>query len=59
MTSEAAAPAPEAHPVAAEAPGAQSVEVRVSEAELVPGEVTVIMSLALDLAQSQRQRKAS
>ena len=47
MTSEATAPAPEA--VAAEPPGTQSVEVWVSEAELVPGEVAVIMSLALDL----------
>ena len=48
VTSEAAAP--QAHAVAAEAPGAECVEVRVSEAKLLPGEVAVVMPLALDLA---------
>ena len=48
VTSEAATP--QAHAVAAEAPGAECVEVWVSEAKLLPGEVAVVMPLTLDLA---------
>ena len=48
VTSEA--PAPQAQAVAAEASGAECVEVWVSEAKLVPGEVAVVMPPALDLA---------
>lgn len=48
VTSEAAAP--QAHAVAAEASWAECVEVWVSEAKLLPGEVAVVMPLALDLA---------
>ena len=50
VTSEAAAPAPQTHAVATEAPGAECVEVWVSEAKLLPGEVAIVMPLALDLA---------
>ena len=50
VTAEAATSAPQAHAVAAEAPRAECVEVWVSEAKLLPGEVSVVMPLALDLA---------
>ena len=40
----------QAQAVATEASGAECVEVWVSEAKLVPGEVAVVMPLALDLA---------
>lgn len=50
VTSEATAAAPQAQAVAAEAPRAERVEVWVSEAKLVPGEVAVVMPPALDLA---------
>ena len=50
VTAEAAASAPQAHAVTTEAPGAECVEVWVSEAKLLPGEVAIVMPLALDLA---------
>ena len=53
-----AAPAPP-QAIAAQAPGAERVEVRVSQPELVTTQVTVVMSLALDLIQTKRQRQAS
>ena len=49
VTSEATAADPQAQAVAAEASGAECVEVGVSETKLGPGEVAVVMPLALDL----------